>query len=291
MELIKNLVTAIGKLINPCLGELSLIQGILALSVLFFLLLCSYCTLYALCQWIKTYRKKGHLQHKMVTLTLLFVIGSGIFYFLDHQIYLKGLAPIWIYPHQTLPLDVHPAYYRNQQYFLEENKLTSMHTSPTLTIETFKSPSVLSYNPSPQKSYQTIICEHKGRDTTIIIETVLLYGYNATDFIMCVQDTMGKHHWMQVLPDEYLYYPSLNEYSEKKTLQLRYRYLLLYKNEISREDYHWVNLHKESFWERAIATIETILWLFLLTLFFPIMSIWGIVVFIKVIMDKCKRLQ
>ena len=289
MRFIKNIIAAIDGLTNPYSGELAVVQGVLALSVSLFLLLCTSCILYALYWWVKTYRQKGHLQRKMVTLILLFIIGCGIFYFLDRQIYLRGLAPVWIYPHQTLPLNVHPAYYRNQQYFLEENQLTSMYTSPTLVVETFKSPSFLVYKPSPEKSYQALTYQYVDRDTTILIETMLSYGYNATDFVICVQDTIGKQYWLQVLPDKFLYHLNSNDSSIKKQLQLNYKYLLLPENETLREYYHWINLHKTSFLERTIDAIVIVLWLVLLTLFFPIMSIWGIVVFIKLIVEKCRQ--
>lgn len=286
MRFIKNIIVAIEGLTNPYSGDLAVVQGVLALSVSFFLLLCTSCILYALYRWVKTYKQKGYLQRKMVILTLFFIIGGGVFYVLDRQIYLRSLAPVWIYPHQTLPLNVHPAYYSNQQYFLEENQLTSMYTSPTLVVETFKSPSFLVYKPSPGKSYQTLTYQHKDRDTTILIETMLSYGYNATDFVICVQDTIGKQYWLQVLPDKFLYHPNSNDSSRKKQLQLNYKYLLLPENETLRKYYHWVNLHKTSSLERTIDAIVTVLWLVLLTLFFPIMSIWCIVVFIKLIVEN-----
>ena len=108
---------------------------------------------------------------------------------------------------------------------------------------------------------------------------------NKTDFVMQIQDTIGQHHWIRVLPSQYQYYPT-NDKMAKSELRLKYRYVLLSENDITKKYYHWIQLRNLSKAQKIFRNTCSLLWLVSFFILLPVIRLMWIITIVRLLVQK-----
>lgn len=248
----------------------------------------------------KEYSKRGRLYKRIILLTIVFLVSSGFAYMLDVGQYLNGLMGFYFYPHSLLPIDVHVLRWEKDNYFLYPNDITGQENSKTLSKVTcsydfcFQSRHMTTTDSTtwlgveiPNKIlYHPLLCTNvDGITIRIPMATIVSYGFNKTDFVMQIQDTIGQHHWIRVLPSQYQYYPTDNN-KIKSELRLNYHYVLLAENDITPKYYHWIQLRNLSKTQTICRNTCSLLWLVSFFIMLPIIRLVWIITFIRILVQR-----
>lgn len=247
---------------------------------------------------IKEYQKKGHLQKKIVVLSLCLIAIGSFSYILDVFQYLNGSMRFYVYPHSLLPIDAYVHHWHKQRYFLYPHEEKGKQVTKTLLKTTycddfcFQSLEMLdsdsqTWSPTmPNVIYQSLKCTNKASQSICIpMATILSYGFNKTDFVMQIQDTIGQHHWIRVLPSQYQYYPT-NGKKAKSELHLNYRYVLLSENDITKKYYHWIQLRNLSKVQKIFRNTCSLLWLVSFFILLPVIRLMWIITIVRLLVQK-----
>ena len=248
----------------------------------------------------KEYSKRGRLYKRIILLTIVFLVSSGFAYMLDVGQYLNGLMGFYFYPHSLLPIDVHVLRWEKDNYFLYPNDITGQENSKTLSKVTcsydfcFQSRHMTTTDSTtwlgveiPNKIlYHPLLCTNvDGITIRIPMATIVSYGFNKTDFVMQIQDTIGQHHWIRVLPSQYQYHPTDNN-KIKSELRLNYHYVLLAENDITPKYYHWIQLRNLSKTQTICRNTCSLLWLVSFFIILPIIRLVWIITFIRILVQR-----
>ncbi len=284
------------------------IINIIAISIL--LLGIAIYAIYLVSRKAKEYTKRGRLQKQIIRLTLIFLIGSGLAYMLDVFQYLNGVG-FYFHPHHLLPIDVHVDKWENNNYFLYGNDITGQERSKTLWKVTYSSdfsiqarhmvvgtdsvtylvggkvPKTVVYHPLQCKKAD-------GTAVRIPMATIVSYGFNKTDFVMQVQDTIGQYHWIKVLPSHYDYYQkitseTLTQEGVRDRLYLVLRYLVLSEEDIPKEHYHWIQLRDLSTTQNVFRVIGRLIWIAWFFILAPIIGLLWIITFVRLLIRHYKQ--
>lgn len=248
----------------------------------------------------KEYSKRGRQHKRIILLTIVFLVSSGFAYMLDVGQYLNGLMGFYFYPHSLLPIDVHVLRWEKDNYFLYPNDITGQENSKTLSKVTcsydfcFQSRHMTTTDSTtwlgveiPNKIlYHPLLCTNvDGITIRIPMATIVSYGFNKTDFVMQIQDTIGQHHWIRVLPSQYQYYPTDNN-KIKSELRLNYHYVLLAENDITPKYYHWIQLRNLSKTQTICRNTCSLLWLVSFFILLPVIRLMWIITVVRLLVQK-----
>ena len=248
----------------------------------------------------KEYSKRGRLYKRIILLTIVFLVSSGFAYMFDVGQYLNGLMGFYFYPHSLLPIDVHVLRWENDKYFLYPNDITGHENSKTLlkvncsydfclqsrNMTTTDSTTWLGIKSPYTSLYHPLQCMNvDGITIQIPMATIVSYGFNKTDFVMQIQDTIGQHHWIRVLPSQYQYYPT-NGKKAKSELHLNYCYVLLSENDITKKYYHWIQLRNLSKAQKIFRNTCSLLWLVSFFILLPVIRLMWIITIVRLLVQK-----
>lgn len=248
---------------------------------------------------LKEYGKQGRLQRKIIIYLFLVVFGNFIFYLLDIHQYFYSRSGVHFYPHMFLPFNSYVDRWDHEGYYLFPTEIFSQKCSKTQCIRTgcggaFSTYVVHDSIWEHHAVYQSLLCTNYDKDTvTIPMKTILSYAFNRTDFIMQVQDTIGQQYWIRVIPDAFQHYqiPSDKPYNKdmQSYLTLKYRYMLLSEDDISKEYYHWIDLYSKSLGLNICHSILDLLWFVLILVFLPIVRLLLLINLIRLAYQRYKQ--
>lgn len=248
---------------------------------------------------LKKYGRRGRVQRKIMIYLFLVVFGNLIFYLLDIHQYFYSAVGIHAYPHMFLPFNSYVGKWEHEGYYLFPTEIFSQKRSKTQCISTgcdeaFSTYMVYDSIWDHYSVYQSLLCTTYDKDTvTIPMKTILSYAFNRTDFVMQVQDTIGQQYWIRVLPDTFQHFQNPSDKLCNKDMQsyliLKYRYMLLSEDDISKEYYHWIDLHNETLGLNVCHCILELLWFILILVFLPIVKLLLLINLIRLAYQKYKQ--